>query len=143
MKTFCIAGPIIPENHYYIPQRLNRNDLDKFIDNKFYFILHAPRQSGKTSAVREYVNYVNKGQKYTALYLTTEPAHNAKNVIEVMIYWLLFQLKIEISDQLEDQKEAVKFLEEILKTRPVYEAAFYEFLHFWAQKKFKTINSVF
>jgi hypothetical protein len=37
MKTFCIAGPIIPEDHYYIPRRLDWCELNTIIENKFYF----------------------------------------------------------------------------------------------------------
>ncbi len=74
MKTFCIAGPIQPEDNYFIPKRLDWSRLDALVDQKSYFLLHAPRQSGKTTVILEYANYLNAQGKYAALYLTTEPA---------------------------------------------------------------------
>lgn len=141
MKTFCTAGPIRPEDHYYIPQRLDWASLDSLIDQKSYFLLHAPRQSGKTTVILEYANYLNAQGKYTALYLTTEPAHPARNDFERALYWLLTQLKIEITDQLgaRNQGPALSFLEKALQQRPIEESALYAFLNFWAQKNKKPI----
>ena len=112
MKKFCIAGPIDPSRHYFIPKRLDWNKMDTLVDDMHYFLLHAPRQSGKTTSIIEFVNHLNAKGKYTALYLTTEPAHPAKNDVERAIYWLLWQLKVEIGDQLgkEAQSEALRFV---------------------------------
>jgi len=52
MKTFCTTGPIIESDNYFIPKRLDRAVLDQYITQKHYFLLHAPRQSGKTTAIR-------------------------------------------------------------------------------------------
>jgi len=49
MKTFCTAGPVRPDDHYSIPA-LSRWDIDeihRLIEEKRYFVLHAPRQTGK------------------------------------------------------------------------------------------------
>ncbi len=135
MKTFCIAGPIISDDHYFIPQRLPWSSLDSFLEQKFYFLLHAPRQSGKTTAILEYVKYLNRQGTYTALYLTTEPAHTAKNDVERALYWLLLQLKIEITDQLGEDKQAkaLAYLDSLLKESTVQEGAFYLFMLYWAR----------
>ena len=71
MKRFCIAGPIQPENNYFIRQRLDWSRLDTLIEQQSYFLLHAPRQSGKTTAILEYAQHLNAQGRYTALYLTT------------------------------------------------------------------------
>lgn len=45
MKTFCIAGPVNPEEHYFIAHRMDKKDhIYQLIAEKKYFILHAPRQ---------------------------------------------------------------------------------------------------
>ena len=53
MRFFTTAGPVKPARHYCIPP-LDRLDLDDVLgrvrDEK-YFVLHAPRQTGKTSAL--------------------------------------------------------------------------------------------
>lgn len=53
-RSFYIAGPINPKRHYFVPHRLDWLDLHRLIRNCEYFVLHAPRQSGKTSAILEF-----------------------------------------------------------------------------------------
>ena len=77
-KTFCIAGPIWPEKHYHLPFRMNEADLMQLIDEGKYFILHAPRQSGKTTAMRWLVDQLNASGGYEALYVNVEPAQAAR-----------------------------------------------------------------
>ncbi len=50
-RYFNTAGPIRRDDHYYI-EPLDRIDLEEIlilIDQKKYFILHAPQQTGETS----------------------------------------------------------------------------------------------
>lgn len=143
MKTFCIAGPVNPEDHYHISRRLNWNRLDELLDNKYYFLIHAPRQSGKTTEILEYIKYVNKNNKYTALYLTTEPAHIAKNDIERTVYWLLQQFVTQVSIQLPEEKKAISFLQTMLQKSAVPEVGFYRFLEFWSEQKSKPLAIFF
>ncbi len=72
MKKFNISGPINPEKHYYIPHRLNKEEIENLIDEQKYFILHAPRQSGKTTAIKEFVKQLNQEGLYKALYINVE-----------------------------------------------------------------------
>ena len=140
---FCIAGPIIEADHYFIPQRLDWEALDRSIGNKFYFLLHAPRQSGKTSAIREYVKHVNQDSKYSALYMSTEPAHIATNNIERTVYWLLFQLARQIRIQLPQEKEAYEYARKLLQQNPIPEDSFAQFLEFWAEQSSKPLALFF
>ena len=53
MRFFNVAGPVRSDDHYVIPP-LDRVDVDELlglIRAKQYFVLHAPRQTGKTSAL--------------------------------------------------------------------------------------------
>lgn len=133
MKSFCIAGPISESRNYFVPKRLDWLQLETLIDQMHYFILHAPRQSGKTSAILEFAKHLNQQAKCTALYITTEPAHPAKNDIERAFFWLLSQCESQIAIQLPDQKEIRDFLQPILKERPISEDAFFRFLTYWAE----------
>ncbi|MCP4348493.1 MAG: hypothetical protein GY795_23665 [Desulfobacterales bacterium] len=50
MRFFNTAGPVNSDRHYKISP-LKRFDLDEIlylIDQAKYFVLHAPRQTGKT-----------------------------------------------------------------------------------------------
>ncbi|MCB2264164.1 MAG: ATP-binding protein, partial [Candidatus Thiosymbion ectosymbiont of Robbea hypermnestra] len=53
MKTFSTAGPAKPDKQYSVPP-LSRWDMDeirRLIAEERYFVLHAPRQTGKTSCL--------------------------------------------------------------------------------------------
>lgn len=85
MKFFNRAGPIDPQDHYFVPHRLDERKLFELVHQKNYFILHAARQSGKTTAMRLFVDQLNATGKYKALYVNIEPAQIARgNVLEGM-----------------------------------------------------------
>ena len=63
VRTFNTTGPVVAADHYRIPP-LERIDLDTvlgLIRDKKYFVLHAPRQTGKTSALLELRDLLNDG----------------------------------------------------------------------------------
>ncbi|MCY4119398.1 MAG: ATP-binding protein, partial [Acidobacteria bacterium] len=53
MRKFNTEGPVVARDHYCIPplERLNLPSILELIGDKRYFVLHAPRQTGKTSAL--------------------------------------------------------------------------------------------
>ena len=64
MRFFNTEGPVRPDDHYVIPP-LDRADVDEFlglIRAKRYFVLHAPRQTGKTSALIALRDLLNSGE---------------------------------------------------------------------------------
>ena len=64
MRFFNTEGPVRPDDHYTI-QPLDRADVDEFlglIRAKRYFVLHAPRQTGKTSALIALRDLLNSGE---------------------------------------------------------------------------------
>ncbi len=80
-KFFNTAGPIIPEDHYYIPyfERIDWEEIRTFLARKRYFVLHAPRQTGKTTVLLEMMRIVNSEDRYTALYVNIEGAQAMGN----------------------------------------------------------------
>ncbi len=78
MRTFAIAGPVNPDKHYYVPHRLDEVLFLQLIEEQKYFILHAPRQSGKTTAIRMFAQQLNTINNYKALYVNIEPAQVAR-----------------------------------------------------------------
>ena len=53
VRRFSVAGPVDPEVHYAVPP-LSRLDLPRIlglVGSRAYFVLHAPRQTGKTSVL--------------------------------------------------------------------------------------------
>ena len=64
MRFFNVAGPVRPDKHYAI-QPLDRVDVEELltlIRAEHYFVLHAPRQTGKTSALIALRDLLNSGE---------------------------------------------------------------------------------
>ena len=83
MRFFNTTGPVNPADHYCIPP-LARFDLDEvlaLVQTKKYFVLHAPRQTGKTSALLALCDLLN-GQGFSCVYTTVENARTARDDVE-------------------------------------------------------------
>ena len=63
MRFFNTAGPVRLDDHYAIHplQRADAGELLSLIQAKQYFVLHAPRQTGKTSALIALRDLLNSG----------------------------------------------------------------------------------
>ncbi|MEM7181224.1 MAG: AAA-like domain-containing protein [Spirochaetota bacterium] len=84
MKFFNTSGPVNSTNHYLIPP-LERWDLEnvlQLIEQEKYFVLHAPRQTGKTSCLLALADYLNAEGRYKALYVNVEPAQAYRENVE-------------------------------------------------------------
>ena len=81
MKFFNTAGPVNCEENYCLSplSRFDMQEIRSLIDQKKYFILHAPRQSGKTSCLLAFEDYINKNSQYYALYTNVEAGQAARN----------------------------------------------------------------
>ena len=94
MKFFNTEGPVNKESHYKI-EPLSRWDMDEIltlIDREKYFILHAPRQTGKTSCLLALRDYLNKEGKYHCVYANFEAAQTARNDVKAGIKSILREL---------------------------------------------------
>ena len=83
-RIFNTAGPIKPEKHYHIPL-LERIDLDEvlmLIRNERYFVLHAPRQTGKSSTLLALMHQLNESGEYAAAYANIEGAQAARGNVQ-------------------------------------------------------------
>ena len=80
-KQFNTAGPNKPDIHYTLTpsDRINWPELSGLIDAQKYFILRAPRQTGKTSLMLHLMREINAAGKYRALYVNIEGAQAARN----------------------------------------------------------------
>jgi hypothetical protein len=48
-RWFNTAGPCKPDDHYMLPVAARLPQVRPLIDQKSYFVVHAPRQVGKTT----------------------------------------------------------------------------------------------
>ena len=79
LSTVRIITAFRPLTRFNLPQILG------LIEQKKYFVLRAPRQTGKTSCLLALMEYLNREGEYRALYANLEAAQGAReNVGEVM-----------------------------------------------------------
>lgn len=133
-KFFNTVGAINPQKHYFIPHRLDWNQLTDFIKKEYYFVLHAPRQSGKTTAIIEFVKHLNQKEYYRALYLSIESARKKTNDMSHVVQVILKQFKDKIKIFTPNETTALLYLEKIIQEKNYEESGIYDFLRFWAEE---------
>ena len=110
MRDFNTAGPVRPDEHYCIPA-LGRVDLPKvlaLIRRRRYFILHAPRQTGKTStllALRDLLNSGSAGH-YRCVHVNVEPGQSAREDVGQAMGAILDGLAKQLRRTLGDSETA-------------------------------------
>ena len=71
-KYFNIAGPCFPNRHYMLPALDRMPEVRRLVEQEMYFVIHAPRQTGKTTAVKALASEINAKGEMVALYCTLE-----------------------------------------------------------------------
>ena len=63
MRVFKTSGPVYPDRHYAVPplSRLALDDILSLVRREEYFVLHAPRQTGKTTTLLALRDRLNEG----------------------------------------------------------------------------------
>ena len=96
MRFFNTAGPIQPDINYCIPplERLDLDDVLELIRTRKYFVLHAPRQTGKTSALLALRDLLNSGAAgdYRCVYVNVEGAQAAREDTQRAMQAILSEL---------------------------------------------------
>ncbi|MDR1098802.1 MAG: AAA-like domain-containing protein [Tannerella sp.] len=76
MKEFNTTGHCNSARHYMIEASTRLHGVEELIDDEKYFVIHAARQSGKTTYLQDLSGRLNAGGKYYALYCSLEKAQN-------------------------------------------------------------------
>jgi len=82
MRFFNTAGPCDPERHYMLPPERRLPGVRDLVDRHFYFVLHAPRQSGKTTCCGALAHSLTAEGRYAALLATCEKGQPAGGNVE-------------------------------------------------------------
>ena len=93
-RFFNTSGPVAPQDHYCVSP-LGRFDLDevlRLIQAKRYFVLHAPRQTGKTSALLALRDLLNEGGGHRCVYANVETAQTARGDVGAGIQAVLAEI---------------------------------------------------
>ncbi len=86
-KFFNKTGSCRPSDHYMLAamSRLEEFDLERLITQKAYFVLHAPRQTGKTTAMQEWARQLTAAGNYIGVLVSMEvgtPFHDNVGMAE-------------------------------------------------------------
>ncbi|MBO3460456.1 ATP-binding protein [Aetokthonos hydrillicola Thurmond2011] len=71
-RWFNTAGPCKADIHYMLPPTLRLPNLQRFIAQQSYFVIHAPRQTGKTTAMLALAQQLTESGRYAAVLVSAE-----------------------------------------------------------------------
>ncbi|GHV82031.1 hypothetical protein AGMMS49991_05890 [Spirochaetia bacterium] len=86
VRFFNTTGPCNPWDHYMLPpeDRLIGAQLDRYIGDKLYWVLHAPRQTGKTTFLRHWMRIINAGSEAVSCYVSIERCQGVSDTEKCM-----------------------------------------------------------
>jgi len=139
MRFFNTAGPVRGDEHYCLPP-LTRLDLDEIlmlIDQGKYFVLHAPRQVGKTSYLLALMDYLNRQGRYRCLYFNVESAQAAREEVQEGMRAILSEMAAMAQNHLGDPFPE-EIWQDVLEKRGAY-TALTQVLTRWAKASSKPL----
>ena len=82
LRFFNTTGPCDPDDHYMLPpeERLVGAQLHRYIKDRLYWVLHAPRQTGKTTFLQSWMREINGGGEAVACYVSVEACQGISEV---------------------------------------------------------------
>ena len=135
MRYFNTAGPMQPDENYCIPplSRINQRELLTLIRQRRYFVLHAPRQTGKTSALLALRDLLNGGTEgaYRCVYVNVEGGQAAGGDVGAGVHAILSAIARRARRTLNDHYPK-KVFREVLETAGPHDAL-QELLGRWAE----------
>ena len=104
MRFFNTAGPVVLDLHYCVPplERLDAGELLMLIRQRKYFVLHAPRQTGKTSALLALRDELNAGDEFRCVYVNVEGGQSAREDVGAGLRAILSALARGARETLDD-----------------------------------------
>ncbi len=100
MKHFNTTGPCNPEDHYILPALPRLPEMRGLIDQKLYFVLHAARQSGKTTSMLALAHALTEEGRYAAIVLSVQTAAVFSHDIDAAERMLLSNWRNVAEDEL-------------------------------------------
>ena len=133
MRFFNTEGPVKKDKHYCLPplQRWDLEEILSLIDREKYFLLHAPRQTGKTTCLLALAEYLNRQGDYRAVYANIEPAQAARENVTMGMTAVIEQIARGARDQIDDSQATT--LAESIIARSSGTTLVEEFLTRWQQ----------
>jgi hypothetical protein len=102
-RNFNTAGPCDPELHYMLPPERRLPKVRDLIDQQHYFVIHAPRQVGKTTSVRALAKHLRSEGLYSAVYASCETGQAAGGDVEAGISAVVDSILMNAAEQLPEE----------------------------------------
>ena len=136
---FNTEGPQQSDLHYTLPplQRWDLAEVLSLIEQRKYFVLHAPRQTGKTTCMLALMDYLNEHGKYRALYVNIEPAQALRSNVEAAMPLIVDSIASSADVYLRDKN--LRALAKLVKGEHSAAGMLSEFLQRYAQQSSKPI----
>ena len=106
MRKFNTEGPVVTRRHYCVPplERVDLAGILGLIRDERYFVLHAPRQTGKTSTLLALRDLLNSGAEgnFRCVYANVEVAQTAREDVGRAMRAILSRMSngaLEIGDE--------------------------------------------
>ena len=102
-RSFNTAGPCDSEIHYMVPPLSRTGPIRELIDRQSYFVVHAPRQAGKTTTMLELARVLRDEGRYTAALVSMvagSPFHDVDTAERVILDTWRLTLRSDLSADL-------------------------------------------
>jgi DNA polymerase III delta prime subunit len=130
-KFFNTTGFCSPDDHYMVePLRGLRKDVLALIEKKQFFLIHAPRQTGKTTLLHALAHRLNREGKYIGCVTSVETAGVPSFTVEQANLWMVNAL-YRISGAFLPEHER--------PTKPQHPVSLKDYLSEWAKAQQKPI----
>jgi DNA polymerase III delta prime subunit len=117
-RSFNTAGPCNPGDHYMLPPEGRLPQLRQLIDQKLYFVVHAPRQTGKTTIFRALARQLAAEQQYIAVHASCERGQAAGSDVNLGIQAILRVIEEQTEELACELSPRLKGLDGVSKAKP-------------------------
>lgn len=102
-KHFNVAGPCRGEDHYMIPPETRLTELRPLIEEKAYFVVHAPRQTGKTTSLKSLARSLTSEGTYAAVLTSCKIGESVGGDLDLGVRSVIHLLQDEARKQLPEE----------------------------------------
>jgi hypothetical protein len=86
-RFFNTTGPCDPRRHYMLPAEARLPELLPYVEREQYFVVHAPRQTGKTTAMRAFAERL-RAAGYAAVWASLERSQGVEDTGSAEPLWI-------------------------------------------------------
>lgn len=128
-RFFNTAGPCNPVDHYMLPWEDRLPGVRELLDKKLYFVIHAPRQVGKTTSFRHLARTLTDEGRYAALHATCEQGQSARDDVDAAVSAVVYNVRVNAGQNLPEKLRPPLFDEDKIKP----ESRLLELLRVWSE----------